>query len=251
MDDFHSKKIWVIGASSGIGAALAKSLAQSGAHIAISARSTDKLNDLIQEMGENHVAFSVDVGDPLAVKQTASEVIQHFGSLDSVIFMPALYDPDRVEGMDLDHAHKTLNVNLGGAFNVVFNILPQLKSQGYGQIALCGSVAGYTGLPKAQPYSCTKAAIINFAESLRAEEAKNGLDIKVINPGFVKTQLTSKNDFPMPMALTPEKAAEYLAKGLLKKSFEIHFPKQFTYLVKLIGALPYWLYFPIASKIKS
>ena len=123
--------------------------------------------------------------------------------------------------------------------------LPILRSQGYGQLVLCGSVAGYRGLPNGQPYSATKAALINLAESLRAEERV--LDIKVINPGFVRTALTDKNTFKMPMRIEPEEAARIIAEKLQTNCFEIHFPKRFTFFAKLIALLPAWLYFRCLS----
>jgi short-subunit dehydrogenase len=132
---------------------------------------------------------------------------------------------------------------LNGAFNAVHAVLPILKSQAHGQFVLCGSVAGYCGLPNGQPYSATKAGVINLAESLRAEEGH--LDIKVINPGFVRTPLTDKNNFKMPMMIEPEEAAKIIVKGLQSKKFEIHFPKRFTFLMKILSVLPDFLYFKI------
>jgi short-subunit dehydrogenase len=113
---------------------------------------------------------------------------------------------------------------------------------------LCGSVAGYRGLPRSQPYAATKAAIINLAESLRAEGRKFGVDIKVINPGFVRTPMTGKNDFDMPFMIEAGEAALAIANGLLSDSFEVHFPKKFTWLMKILSQLPDWLYFQIVSR---
>lgn len=138
-------------------------------------------------------------------------------------------------------------MNLLGAFTLIDSVLPILKQQRSGQLALCGSVAGYNGLPGGQPYSATKAAVINLAESLKAENPQ--LDIKVINPGFVKTPLTDKNSFQMPMMVSPEYAAQAIAEGLLKRGFEIHFPKKFTLLMKLLRILPRGLYFFLVSKL--
>jgi short-subunit dehydrogenase len=150
--------------------------------------------------------------------------------------MAAIYDPAPLNQLDIKSAHQMVDINLNGAFNTVHAVLPVLKAQGHGQFALCGSVAGYRGLPNGQPYSATKAAVINLAESLRAEE--HNLDIKVINPGFVRTPLTDKNDFKMPMIIEPEEAAKIIARELQTNCFEIHFPKRFTYIVKLLRILP-------------
>lgn len=245
MKDFNDKHIWIIGASSGIGAALAKSLSGKGAILYLSARGKEKLDKLNQELDGKHTVLPVDVSDIQSLKN-AITVIQ---KVDSIINLAAIYDPTSLSDLTHDTTRKIININLIGTFNVVETALPLLKKQGYGQLTLCGSVAGFRGLPNGQPYSATKAAVINLAESLRAEEQKNGLDIRVINPGFVKTPMTEKNDFDMPMAIQPAQAAEAIANGLLSNSFEIHFPKKFTYIMKLIQVLPAWLYFKLANKI--
>ena len=144
---------------------------------------------------------------------------------------------------------KIINVNLTGTFHLVSAIMPVFKKNGGGQLALCASVAGYSGLPAGQPYCATKAGMINLAESLRAEHDGTGVDIKLICPGFVKTDLTDGNDFPMPMIIEAADAGRYIADGLAKKRFEIHFPKRFTLILKLLRILPYCLYIPIAKRI--
>jgi short-subunit dehydrogenase len=237
MKPYTGKNIWIIGASSGIGRALAVELASQGATLALSARREDKLRALNEELGGAHAVFPVDVADSKAMVKVARS-LPH---LDSTIFMAALYDPAPLRQLDIKAAHRMVNINLNGALNTVHAVLPILKAQGYGQLALCGSVAGYRGLPRGQPYSATKAAVINLAESLRAEE--HDLDIKVINPGFVRTALTDKNTFKMPMMIEPEAAAQIIARGLQTKRFEIHFPRGFTYIVKLLRILPSWLFF--------
>ena len=251
MDSFKGKYIWIIGASSGIGAALARDLSKRGANLILSARREDKLKDLQEELDGDHHVYSADVSNHEDLSAVAENIRKNFPKLDSVVFLAAIYAPGRIENMDIQKAHQIVDINLNGAFNTVHAVLPILKAQGHGQIALCGSVSGYRGLPQGQPYSATKAAVISLAESLRAEEMKNGIDVKVINPGFVETPMTGQNDFDMPMMISPDEAAEAIAKGLLKKSFEIHFPKGFTLLVKLLQFLPYWLYFSIAKKIKN
>ena len=168
MSAYTGKHIWIIGASSGIGRALAVELAAQGATLALSARSEDKLNDLNMELGGGHNVLPVDVSDAAALAQAA----QSLPHLESVIFMAAIYAPAPLAEMDIKAAHQMVEVNLNGALNTVHAALPILKAQGRGQLALCGSVAGYRGLPGGQPYSATKAAVINLAESLRAEEKR-------------------------------------------------------------------------------
>ena len=242
MKPYAGKNIWIIGASSGIGRALAVVFASQGARLALSARSHYKLNELNEELGGAHIVLPLDVADNIAMVEAA----QSLPCIDSVIFMAAIYDPEPLSRLDIKAAHQMVNINLNGAFNTVYAVLPILKKQGHGQLVLCGSVAGYRGLPNGQPYSATKAAVINLAESLRAEE--RDLDIKVINPGFVRTPLTDKNDFKMPMIIEAEEAAKIIAKELQTNRFEIHFPKRFTFFVKLLGLLPSFLYFKFVSR---
>jgi short-subunit dehydrogenase len=245
MGAYDGKYIWIIGASSGIGRALAVKLAREGAILALSARREEHLNALNDELGGKHMVCPLDVSDVAAFANCAKTIENSLPRLDSIIFMAAVYEPSRLEVMDIEAAHTMAAVNFGGALNTIHAALPVLKAQGRGQLALCGSVAGYRGLPGGQPYSATKAAIINLAESLRAEEKY--LDIKVINPGFVRTPMTDKNDFKMPMIIEPEQAAESIAKGLQKSGFEIHFPGRLTYLLKTLRLLPSFLYFMIVS----
>lgn len=246
MTFYTGKTVWIIGASSGIGDAFARELNARGASLILSSRDTDALKSLNILLGGNHMVLPFDVTD----KDAFAAAFQKIGRLDSTIYFPAAYIPGNIEEITQENAANTISVNLEGAFTLLRHLIPFYSKQGYGQIALCGSVAGYAGLPGGQPYSATKAAIINLAESLRAEMAGKSLDVRLISPGFVKTRLTDKNKFPMPMIITSEEAAWEIAEGLQGKKFEIHFPKKFTLLMKIIELLPYSLYFKIASWIR-
>ena len=247
MDTHQGKKIWVIGASSGIGLALACELSRQGAHLILSARREKKLMQLNSQLGGEHTVLALDVSDALEMTKAAQSIV----AIDSVIFMPALYAPHSDKTKDISLIHDMIAVNLGGAFNTVNAVLPMFEAQNSGQIVLCASVAGYRGLPYGQPYCATKAALINYAESLKIELEIKNIDVKVINPGFVKTPLTDKNDFPMPMMIKAEQAAIIISKELLTSKFEIHFPKNFTLLMKGIRALPTFLYFPLARIMRK
>lgn len=248
---FENKKIWIVGASTGIGAELAKALAKQRATIALSARDTSKLIDIKGQLeGLDHGIYPLDITDSEKVKNTAENILKDFGRIDSVIFMAAAYKPHADEQADLSILKQIVDVNLTGCLNVVYSVLPILRRQNFGQIAICASVAGFRGLPNGQPYCATKAALINLAESLYIENKDKNIDVRVINPGFVKTRLTDKNDFEMPFIITAEKAANYIINGLKGNKFEIHFPKRFTYIMKLIKHLPNSLYFFIAAKLK-
>ena len=248
--DYKDQIVWIIGASSGIGAALAQELSQRGAILAVSARSGEKLEALKNDLGPQHQAFTFDTADADATSRTAQEVQSAFRKIDRVIFLAAAYTPMQLNALDLAATRQMIDINLMGAFNLLHAVLPILKQQTTRpQLALCGSVAGYVGLPGGQPYSATKAGIINLAETLHSEHSRD-IDIKLISPGFVRTPLTDKNDFKMPMMIEPEQAAKAIAEGLLKKSFEIHFPRKFTLFLKLLQLLPYGIALPLLTKIK-
>ncbi|PUA30210.1 MAG: short-chain dehydrogenase [Cellvibrio sp. 79] len=238
---YQDQIVWIIGASSGIGYALARELSTRGAILALSARRQDELEKLNDELGERHKVFVLDTSDAAMTQRTAQAIRAAFGRIDRIVFLAAAYAPMKIDALDIVATKGIVDINLTGAFNVVHAVLPILEHQKpHGQLALCGSVAGYIGLPNGQPYSATKAAIINLAESLHAE-CKDSIDIKLISPGFVRTALTDKNKFTMPAMIEPEQAARKIAEGLLSRHFEIHFPKRFTLFLKLIRLLPYGL----------
>jgi short-subunit dehydrogenase len=245
LEPLKGKHIWIIGASSGIGRALAIEMAHQGAILSLSARNLEALQDLQKTIGAGHSLYPLDVTDHTKLKNAANAQPR----IDSVIFMAGVYEPCSVFESDINATQNIININLMGAFNTIHAVLPIMRAQKSGQIALCGSVAGYRGLPNGQPYSATKAAIINLAETLRLEEKQNGIDVRLISPGFVNTPLTQKNKFAMPMMIEPEQAAKAIIQGLLGQSFDIHFPKKFTCIMKMLHLLPDWLYFKIASKI--
>lgn len=246
---YQHQIVWIIGASSGIGCALARELAMRGATLALSARRADELEKLKHELGEQHKVFALDTTDADAVMHTAHAINAVFGRIDRIVFLAAAYVPMKIDALDIATTTEIIEINLTGAFNVVHAVVPLLKTQtSKGQLALCGSVAGYVGLPGGQPYSATKAAIINLAETLYSE-CNNAIDIKLISPGFVHTPLTAKNHFKMPMIIKPEQAAKEIADGLLSRSFEIHFPKRFTIVLKTLQLLPYSLCLRLTQKI--
>ncbi|MDB6182193.1 SDR family NAD(P)-dependent oxidoreductase [Paracoccus fistulariae] len=240
-----SERIWIMGASDGIGAALARVWAAEGADLILSARSADKLSDLAEELGSGATVLPCDVTDRDSLAAAASR-IQEGGPLDRAVTLAALYDPGKVMQVDPDRAGQIVTVNLTGCFNFARAATPVLR-QG-GQLALTGSVAGYMGLPQGQIYSATKAAVANLAESLRAELAPQ-TDVRLISPGFVATRLTEKNEFDMPALMQPEDAAKAIVNGLNRKGFEVHFPRRLTLPLKLLRALPYAISLPLTKRL--
>lgn len=249
--DYRGQAVWIIGASSGIGAALARELSSRGAILALSSRRQDELKALNQKLGSLHTVFALDVTDAEMTFRTARSVLTTFGRIDRVIFLAAAYVPMKIDAVDLAMAKTMVDVNIMGAFNLTSAVLPLLKSQTpKAQLALCASVAGYIGLPGGQPYSATKAAIINLAETLHAE-CRDTVDIRLVCPGFVRTPLTDKNDFKMPMMIEPERAAKEIADGLQSGRFEIHFPRTFTLFLKMLRLLPYALSLRLTRRIEA
>jgi NAD(P)-dependent dehydrogenase (short-subunit alcohol dehydrogenase family) len=248
---YAGKTCWIIGASSGIGEALAIELSRRGARLALSARRDDALKAVIAKLdGAGHLSLPLDVTRPEDLAQAAARIVQDFGTLDYAVILAATYNPGLVADLNAAGIRQIIDTNLVGTFNCVHALLPLLRRQKKGVLALCGSVAGYRGLARAQPYGATKAAIINLAETLRIEESANGIDVRVINPGFVETPMTGKNDFDMPMIISAGEAAKCLANQLRGSSFEISFPRKFAFIMKFLRLMPDALYFRIARRFK-
>lgn len=243
MGAFTAKRIWIIGASDGIGAALARAFAAEGARLILSARNAAALRALVQDIGGEAVPLDLARRETLAAAVAAMPP----GTLDAVICTAALYDPARVADLDPARAEDLVRVNLLGTLDVA-RMTPPLIRDG-GQLVLFGSVAGYIGLPGGQVYSATKAAVNNLAETLRIELAPR-LDVRLVCPGFVRSRLTAKNDFPMPAMIEPEEAAAAVLAGLRGRAFEIHFPKRFTYAMKLLRALPYAISLRLTGRLR-
>lgn len=241
---FAGQRIWIIGASSGIGAALARAFAAQGAHLILSARDGAALEALNAEYGGAQVE-PLDLGAPDSLAAVAKK-LEKQAPLDAVICTAAVYDPGRVADLDYARAEQMVRVNILGLLEVA-RLCPPLLRDG-GQLVLFGSVAGYLGLPGGQPYSATKAAVNNLAESLAAELAPR-VDVRLVCPGFVRTRLTEKNSFAMPALITPEQAARAVLKGMTRRGFEIHFPRRFTMAMKLLRMLPYGLSLRLTCRI--
>lgn len=241
--DWHGRRVWLVGASSGIGEALAQALAKRGAHLALSARSREKL----QAMELDSVVLPCDVTDRASLAKAWNALRAIWGGVDLVIYLAGDYTPMRAEDFDLNAAERMIQVNALGAMRLTALVLPQLLRSG-GGLALVSSVAGYRGLPKALAYGPGKAALINFAESLYFDLAPRGIGVWLVNPGFIATRLTAKNDFRMPALITPEQAAQAILAGFASGRFEIHFPRRFTWIMKGLALLPARLYFPLVRR---
>jgi NAD(P)-dependent dehydrogenase (short-subunit alcohol dehydrogenase family) len=242
--DWKGKRVWLIGASSGIGAALARELAARGARLALSARNAQKLQ---RNALTGALPVPCDVTDTASLATARATVMAALGGVDLVVYLAGDYVPMGAHNFNLALAEQVIAVNFTAAMHVTAAVLPDLRPGG--GIAFVASVAGYRGLPKALCYGPGKAALIHFAEVLHLDLAPKGIGVWVINPGFVATPLTAKNDFEMPALQTPEQAANATVEGFRSANFEIHFPKRFTRLMKLLAILPYRWYFPLIRRL--
>lgn len=242
------KHVWITGASSGIGAELAVSLARAGANVSVSARSGDKL-DAVCARQTGIYAVPLDVTDQEAVVAAIRSMEQVRGPIDLAVLNAGVWQPSTPGVFEGEVAAYSMDVNYYGVATAIAALLPSMKQRRAGQIAIVSSVAGYRGLPKSTYYGPTKAALINLAECLQPELAPEGIKIQMINPGFVDTPMTRRNDFPMPFLMTVEDAVEEISKGLHSDKFEIAFPWQLVALLKIGRVLPYRLYLWLMSRI--
>ena len=248
---WKGRRAWLVGASSGIGRATASALHARGAQVVVSARSTEALQEFAaQHPGSQAVAL--DTTNRAAVQAAATELLAQ-GPLDLVCYCAGTYQPLRATAFDLGAMLQHQQVNVTGALHVLDAVLPallQAASAGRpGHLSLVASVAGFRGLPQGLAYGPTKAALIHLAETLYLDLHDLGLGVSLVNPGFVETPLTAANEFPMPALASPEQAASAIVRGWERGAFEIHFPRRFTHVMKLLRLLPYRLYFPAVRRM--
>ena len=251
--DWHGRTVWLVGASTGIGRATASALHAQGAKVVVSARGADALGTFV-DAHPGAIALPLDVTDARAVKAAASALAAQ-DALDCVVYCAGHYHAMDAAHMDLGDLLRHNEVNYLGALYMLDIVVPYLlarpphtRTGQRGHISLMGSVAGYRGLPNSLAYGPTKAALTNLAEVLYIDLHARGIGVSVIQPGFVATALTAQNDFAMPALITPAEAAEAMLEGWRRGAFEIHFPRRFTFWMKLMRLLPYRLYFPAVAK---
>lgn len=250
------KRVWLIGASEGIGRELALQLAKQGAVLALSARNLTRLEEVREACKSNVVHAPIlapcDVADSSSVRSAWEVVAASWGAPDILIYNAGTYEPMPAQQYHLQKIEAMVDVNFRGALRVLDCALPVLIAKEAGHIVLVGSVAGYRGLPDAMGYGASKAALIHLAENLMCDLKPYGIRTQIVNPGFVKTRLTDKNSFSMPGIITAEQAAGYIVRGLQASRFEIAFPFVFFTIMKLLRLLPSALYFRlIGAKRKT
>ena len=243
----HWQRAWITGASMGIGREMALLLAEKKVHVALSARSKDKLNAMAQNSGR-FSAFPLDVTDRAAVAATVGQIEQDVGPIDLAILNAGIWELVELDNFDASIFEQAMRVNYLGVIYALEALLPRMIERGAGHIALIGSVSGYRGMPKAAAYGPTKAALINLAESLKLDAEPHGIKISIVNPGYVDTPMTEKNDFEMPFIISAEKAARKIISGLERDKFEIAFPVRLVRPMRMLRRLPNGLFFWIVRR---
>ena len=244
---------WITGASSGIGEALARVMAREGWRVYVSARRGDLLEAMAAECEGDIRPLPLDVTDGAATRAAVATMLEESGRLDQVVLNAGVFWPQKARSFKAEDVHKMFAVNVGGVAEGLEAVLLPMSEAGAGKICLMGSVAGYRGLPTSPAYCGTKAAIIAMAESLKPELDATGVVMQVACPGFVRSEATAINKFPMPFLMEPKAAAEAFYRGLTGHDrFEITFPKIFAVLLRTRVSWPYWLFVmamrPLAPK---
>jgi len=244
--------VWITGAGKGLGRAVALLLARRGDVVAASARTVADLDSLVAAavaFGGRIVGFPLDIADEQATLAAVDAIERELGPIDQAILNAGTHLPVAVAALTARPFRQLVETNLMGTVHGVAALTPRMVARRGGRIAVVASVAGYRGLPSAAAYGATKAALINMAEALRPDFARHGVVLQVINPGFVRTPLTDRNDFPMPFLIEADDAARRVVAGLASDRFEIAFPRRFALLLKLLRCLPYPLYFALTRRM--
>ena len=242
------KNVWITGASSGIGKALAIKFAKEGWQVAASARRENLLQKL-HDSYANIIPFNLNVKDENAAKKVFQNILEKLQTIDLCVFCTGIHDPESEKKLSIKKIREIMETNFFGTLNCIMAVNDYFRKKENGHISIVSSVAGYRGLPAAAGYCASKSALTSLAESLYFDFKRHNIRVSLVSPGFIKTPMTDKNKFPMPMIKSPEFAAEKMFIGLTKKNvFEIHFPIAFTMMMKLLKIMPNWLYFLLVKK---
>lgn len=244
MRDWQGKRYWLIGASEGLGKALAEKLSRAGAEVILSARSEDTLAEAVKDMHGKASYQTIDIGDDDSVKTAAAAV----GDVDGVVLLAGVYWPFGADEWDADKATAMVNINFTGFVRVLGQVVPAMVARDDGHIVITSSLTGFRGLPGSIGYTASKAATMSLAECMYADLRKTGVDVQVANPGFIKTRLTDKNDFKMPFIMEPEQAASAMLDHMNTGHFKASFPMVFSWVFRLSQFLPDWAYYRIFGK---
>ncbi len=239
MKNWQGKRYWLVGASEGLGREVAFTLSRAGAEVIVSARSEDRLKELVEELPGKASYITVDVADRDAVEKAAKEA----GELDGVVYLAGVYWPMKASEWDNEKADMMGEINYLGGSRVVGAVIGGMIERGRGHIVLTGSLSGFRGLPGAIGYSASKAGLMALAESMQADLRTSPIEVQLINPGFIKTRLTDKNDFNMPFIMSPEDAAKEVFDHMNTDNFKKSFPMIFSWVFRLSQFMPDWMYY--------
>jgi short-subunit dehydrogenase len=241
MRKLSGKTYWIVGASEGLGRALAQNLSKAGCNLVLSARNEDSLKALAESLQGQARTVPCDVSDRASVVAAA----QQAGAVDGVVFLAGVYWPFSASNWNAEQAEAMFDVNLTGAARVLGQVVPGMVERGAGHVVITGSLSGYRGLPGSIGYSSSKAGLMHLAESMHADLRGTGVDVQLANPGFIRTRLTDKNDFSMPFLMEPEQAAEEMMQLMRSDRFQRAFPRLFSLVFRGGNFLPDWLYYRI------
>ena len=247
MREWQGKRYWLVGASEGLGLALAQQMSRAGVDLVLSARSADRLAEAVTTLARPARAVVCDVGDSASVRRAASEV----GDIDGVVFLAGVYWPNTAQAWNVDEVEAMCNVNLTGCARVIGAVLPAMMARGSGHVVITGSLSGFRGLPGAIGYSASKAGTMSLAESMYADLRGTGIAVQLANPGFIKTRLTEKNDFTMPFIMEPDAAARAMFEHMGTDRFKVSFPTFFSWIFRLSQFLPDLAYYKLFSPISG
>lgn len=239
MRDFKGKRYWLVGASEGLGLALAHKLSAAGADLILSARNPETLAAAVASLPGKATALPLDVGSPDSVTAAAATL----GPIDGVVFLAGVYWPVDAKAWDATQVETMCDINFTGCARIIGAALPGMVARGTGHVVITGSLSGFRGLPGAIGYAASKAGTMVLAESLYADLRRTGITVQLANPGFIKTRLTAKNDFTMPFIMEPEAAADIMFRHMMTDRFKISFPTLFSLLFRGGQFLPDWLYY--------
>ncbi len=239
MRDWQGKRYWLVGASEGLGREVAFAMSRVGAEVIVSARSEDRLKELVAELPGKATYITVDVADRAAVEAAAKQA----GEIDGVVYLAGVYWPMKAQEWDNEKADMMGEVNFLGASRVVGSVIKDMVAKNRGHIVLVGSLSGFRGLPGAIGYCSSKAGMMSLAESMQADLRTTPIDVQLINPGFIKTRLTDKNDFNMPFIMSPEDAAKEVFDHMNTDNFKKSFPMVFSWVFRLSQFMPDWMYY--------
>jgi NADP-dependent 3-hydroxy acid dehydrogenase YdfG len=240
MINWQAKRYWLIGASEGLGAALAQKLSSAGVEVIVSARNEERLQELVASLPGKASYVTVDVSDSASL----AAAMQQIGQIDGMVYLAGVYWPMRAQDWNADQAESMADINFTGAIRAVGAALPQMVARDSGHVVITGSLSGFRGLPGAIGYAASKAATMSLAESLYADLRNTGVRVQIANPGFIRTRLTDKNEFSMPFLMEPDQAAQEMFELMNDEgTFKRSFPRVFSWLFRLSQFMPDWMYY--------